>query len=107
MEASLGSFRKPNVYYYEGGRVHLIKMQRKPSGSYKSDQPPHSPIIRTNRMEAALLKFKAMSCHNSLVSNKKVILVILQTKHLQCIQDWVCSEPKHFQKDLRIKILQC
>ena len=69
MEASLGSFRKPNVYYYEGGRVHLIKMQRKPSGSYKSDQPPHSPIIRTNCKEAALLKFKTMSCHNSLISN--------------------------------------
>ena len=64
MEASLGSFRKPNVYYYEGGRVHLIKMQRKPSGSYKSDQPPHSPIIRTNCKEAALLKFQVIRCHN-------------------------------------------
>ena len=49
--------------------MHLIKMQRKPSGSYKSDQPPHSPIIRTNCKEAALLKFKTMSCHNSLISN--------------------------------------
>ena len=63
MEASLGSFRKPNVYYYEGGRVHLIKMQRKPSGSYKSDQPPHSPIIRTNCKEAAILKFQVIKCH--------------------------------------------
>ena len=48
----------------EGGRVHLIKMQRKPSGSYKSDQPPHSPIIRTNCKEAALLKFQVIRCHN-------------------------------------------